>query len=159
MNRRKLLFMLAFLCLAAVGGIIVRKQWKQRDPANAATRGNKSDKRTKTEIATVKASNDRRAVNDFANALRGIFAWRFQQPLEQEADRAATIRTLAQKLKQVPSADLPKPFAMAWQAMLAAWEKLEQSPTPDDQLLKQGQEAADALNKLLIAGGYGDLRF
>jgi hypothetical protein len=159
MNRRKRLAILAFFCLAAGGVMIAWKPWKQRGPEAQDSKDRKADKLAKTEKEISTSSRGRRAVNDFANALRTIFEWRFQQPVAQEADRAATIRTLAQKLKQVPSAELPKTYATAWQAMLAAWGKLAQSPTPDAPLMKEGQEAADALNQLLIAGGYGDLQF
>lgn len=154
MKGRRLLIV-TLLCLAVGAGLLA---WKQRHAGARDSQTRKIDKQAKAEREMARANNERRSVHEFADQLRGVFEWRSQQPITQESDRIKVIRALTQKLKQVPAAELPPTYAAAWQAMLTNWAKLEQSPAPDA-LLQQGQQAADALNKLLVAGGYGDLQF
>ncbi len=153
-----------FIAVAAIAVGIGGYQWARK--ARKATRAVQSNgedtsdqPRSKEELALAKHYKNRRAINDFADALRSVFAWHSEHPVESEADRKAVIRTLVQKLRQVPSQELPKPFATAWSQLILCWAKLEAAPDAPPELVTEGKAAAAAMNMLLASEGYGDLQF
>jgi hypothetical protein len=104
---------------------------------------------TKAKKPAVKNERDRlmqekQAVNTFAAALRPAFA----------SPRAE----LANKFKSIPTDGLPEDLREAWEAMLAAWEKLPTGPASPE-IVKSGQATANSLNNRLRAHGVLDLRF
>lgn len=112
------------------------------------------------EEAVAKGSQEQMAVTKFAAALREILQWRQSQAnIQSESQRQSMVKTLAEKMNQVPVEALPSEVLKAWESMLKAWRTLASTSTPSAFLRQTGEQAAQELNRQLEAHGVVDIRF
>lgn len=121
--------------------------------------GCKKPPKRKREEIVAESSRERRRVDNFAYALRKVIEWRQTQPVaDSDAARKNLIKGVFKKLDQIPADELPNDLQRTWKRMLRAWRALAKDTTVDEDLIKEGADAASALNQLLEQYGYPDLR-
>jgi hypothetical protein len=91
----------------------------------------------------------------FISRLRDVLILR-HDPSEAEKGRGE----LVEKLRAIPSDELPPERRAAWRSLLEAWRALaDPAIGSDPEIRKKGQEAAAVLNAMLKVHGDGDIRF
>lgn len=112
------------------------------------------------EEAVAKSTQEQMALDKFTATLREILQWRQSQEISQSAaQRQTVVKTLAEKMAQVPIEGLSPELLKAWEDMLHAWQALAAKPSPDESLRKSGAQAARELDRKLEAHGITDIRF
>ncbi len=102
----------------------------------------------------------RAKVLEFTSELRAVLEWKQTQPPPVDAaSRAALIQALVERLRKLPSKDLPPELAEPWAEAKAFWQKLAAANgTVDETTQKEGQAAMQQFNEALAAQGFPDLK-
>ena len=148
MPPRRLVSILVLLALTA-GGIVAWRKYSRRDRGN--TRPAKTEKVIE-ELSRITAET--RSVEVLARTLREFIRWRAGKP---DASREEIAAEMLRRLEEVPHADLPADCAALFTQLRAAWAARAAGST-DPATTRSGQEASAALQKLLSARGYADIR-
>lgn len=121
--------------------------------------GCKKPPKRKREEIVAESSRERQRIDNFVHALRRVIEWRQTQPVaDTEAARHGVIKGVAKKFDQIPLENLPDDVGKPWKRMMKAWKALAKDPKLNEDLIKEGNSAAEELNQVLEKHGYPDVR-